>query len=79
VPFPLGEVIHDELPGVKDVTHFYTFDNIVMRRPDSDKNFGRNGNVIFADAGFFRFFEREWLVGNPAHAMEEPNTIRGSR
>lgn len=75
VPFPLGEVIHDELPGVEDVTHFYTLYNIAVRLPDSDKSFGRNDNVIFADAGFFRFFERQWLAGNPAQALQEPNTV----
>lgn len=75
VPFPLGEVIREELPGVEDVTQFYTLYDTRVQLPGAGKNFGNTGNVIFSDPGFFRFFEREWLAGSPALALEEPYSV----
>src|SRR5690606_17233453 len=75
VPFPLGDVIQEELTGIEEVAHFYTLYNTSISLPDGAKNFGRTHKTVFSDPGFFRIFEREWLAGNPAMALEEPNTV----
>ncbi len=75
VPFPLGEVIADELTGIGDKTHFYTLYETMVILPSADQYFGRTNNVIFADPGFFRIFQREWLSGNPGSALESPNSV----
>ena len=75
VPFPLGEVIREELPGVEDVAQFYTLYQPFVQVPGAGKNFGRTDNIIFADPGFFRLFTREWLAGNPTLALEQPNSV----
>jgi putative ABC transport system permease protein len=75
VPFPLADVIREELQGVEDVAQFYTLYEILVQLPGIDKNFGRTDKVIFSDPGFFRFFEREWLAGNPDLALVDPNSV----
>src|SRR5690606_30157149 len=75
VPFPLGEVIQEELPGVEDVAQFYTLYQPFVQVPGTGKNFGRTDNIIFADPGFFKLFTREWLAGNPTLALEQPNSV----
>ena len=75
VPFPLGEVIQDELAGIEDITHFYTLYQTMVSLPSAEKNFGRTDKVMFSDPGFFRIFQREWLAGNPAFALESPNAV----
>ncbi|MES2625624.1 MAG: ABC transporter permease [Pseudomonadota bacterium] len=32
-------------------------------------------NIRFADNSFFDIFKVEWIAGDPAHALEQPNTI----
>ena len=75
VPFPLADAIREELPGVEDVAQFYTLYETFVQLPGTGKDFGRTDNIIFADPGFFRLFEREWLAGNPTLALEEPNSV----
>lgn len=75
VPFPLGEVIQEDLTGLADVTHFYTLYQTFVKLSDEEKSFGRTDNVMFSDPAFFRLFEREWLAGNPSVALEEPYAV----
>lgn len=75
VPSPLGEVVRDELTGVADVTHFYTLYQTLVAFPNGETVFGKTNHVVFSDPGFFRIFEREWLAGNPAMALEEPHAV----
>lgn len=75
VPFPLGEVIQEELTGIVDRTHFYTFEESFVTFPSGEKNFGRSNKVVFSDSGFFRIFQRDWLAGNSASALESPNAV----
>src|SRR3970282_2641948 len=72
---PLADAIREELPGVEDVAQFYTLYETFVQLPGTGKDFGRTDNIIFADPGFFRLFEREWLAGNPTLALEEPNSV----
>ncbi|MFC4874922.1 ABC transporter permease [Negadavirga shengliensis] len=75
VPFPLSEVIAEELTGIEDITHFYTLYGTMVLVPSQEMNMGRTDKVTFADPGFFRIFQREWLAGNPEIALEHPHSV----
>jgi ABC-type antimicrobial peptide transport system permease subunit len=75
VPFPLAEVVNDEISGVLDKSQFYTLEAPLVTFPSGGKSFGRTNGVVFSDAGFFRIFQREWLAGNLLSAMDLPNSV----
>ncbi|WP_194776842.1 ABC transporter permease [Pararhodonellum marinum] len=75
VPSPLGEAVKYELVGVAEAAHFYTMHNTLVLLPDGNKNLGRSNQVILSDPSFFKIFEREWLAGNSALALEQPHAV----
>jgi putative ABC transport system permease protein len=74
-PGPLGEVIQDEITGIEEKGRLYTLGGVLVVSPNTGKVFGRTDEVTFADPGFFKVFEREWLAGNPETALNEPEAL----
>ncbi len=75
VPGPLAEVIQDEVKGILDKTTFYTLFNTMVLIPEQDRSLGRNNLSVYADPGYFRMFDYEWIAGNPETALENPNSV----
>jgi putative ABC transport system permease protein len=69
---PLGEVIDQELAAIALKGKLYVLHNVMVSIPEGEKVIGRNNKVAFADPGFFKIFQREWLAGNPETALMEP-------
>ncbi|WP_026950254.1 ABC transporter permease [Algoriphagus mannitolivorans] len=74
-PGPLGEVIDLEVPGIQDKGRLYTGYQTLIADPESNRSFGRENTVTYADQGFFQIFPREWLAGNSSTALLEPNSV----
>ncbi|HTX19109.1 MAG TPA: ABC transporter permease [Bacteroidota bacterium] len=70
----LAPALKEELPEIKKSTS-------VMQLPASFKFLIQNGdkgfeeNVVFARSGFFDFFSLSLSEGNPATALDDPNSI----
>lgn len=75
VPFPLGNVIMDEVPGIVSKTHFYTLWDVKIAEPGNNKIHKGGSNIAFADNRFFEVFQRDWLAGNPASALNDLNQV----
>ena len=75
VPFPLGNVIMDEVPGIASKTHFYTLWDVKIAEPGNNKIHKGGSNIAFADNRFFEVFQRDWLAGNPASALNDLNQV----
>ena len=75
VPFPLGNVIMDEVPGIVTKTHFYTLWDVKIAEPGNNKVHKGGSNIAFADNRFFEVFQRDWLAGNPASALNDLNQV----
>jgi putative ABC transport system permease protein len=80
-PEALDIAIHKELPQVTGTA--FLFQNYrdhvftVAIPPQGDtpgKLFSEHGNIGFADKRLFNLFDYTWLAGNPATALEQPNT-----
>ena len=74
-PGPLGEVIQDEITGIEEKGRLYTLGDVLVVSPSTGKVFGRTDEVTFADPGFFKVFERQWLAGDPETALVEPDAL----
>ncbi|MDO9554114.1 ABC transporter permease [Rhodonellum sp.] len=75
VPFPLGDVIMDEIPEIEAKTHFYTLWDVKIAAPGENKIHKGGANIVFANNQFFHIFPREWLVGNPATVLTDLNQV----
>lgn len=79
VAMPLPKAVGENVPGVKFVTHFYytpVSANVIVLNDKNERNiFYKNKEYIFTDSNYFKVFPREWLVGNPATALLQLNTI----
>ncbi len=75
VPGPLAQVIQDEVKGVEDKTTFYRLFQTMVLLPEQNKSMGRNNQTAFMESSYFRFFDYEWIAGNPETALENPNSV----
>ena len=63
--------LKEEIPEIKSYTRFYDADGLLAYEEKSFKE----KNLLYAEANIFEFFSIEMLVGNPATALEAPNTM----
>ena len=75
IPQTIGEAIRKEFPEVLESTRLFNFtggggDFFVKI---NDKVF-QEKNVLLADSNFFRVFSGTFLQGDPATALQKPNT-----
>jgi putative ABC transport system permease protein len=74
VPFPMASVIEDEIPEVETKTHFYQLEGVRVHI-EEDKGIFKERPTVMADQEHFMVFQRRWLAGNPATALNEPGQV----
>jgi len=79
-PAAMGEMMKDVFPEIKQTTRLgalYSEDKTLLQ-------YNKNGNAVksfyeskgyLADSTFFRMFTYDFIEGNPATALDDPNTI----
>ena len=77
IPQSIGPAIQKEFPEVQECTRIFNFGgagngNFFMRV--GDKVFEEK-KVLAVDSNFFRVFTGSFLYGNPATALDHPNTV----
>lgn len=72
---PLAEVLPQEVPGISAAGRLVNVPFAESLRIQSDSAEGSENNVRFADSGFLRLFDFVWLHGNPATALDAPDSI----
>ncbi len=80
VPRPLPDAFRNDFPEVKEVAFVsaLSFAGTLFTVEDSAgnaKNFQEQEHVAYAEPSFFRIFDRPFLAGNPATALDEPNEV----
>lgn len=75
VAVPLTEAVKQGITGVQQSTTFFTTNLPKVMNPSFTKAINNPEKVIFADSSFFRFFDYQWLAGNPGTALKNPNEV----
>jgi len=79
-PADLGEMMKEELPGIEQTTRLaalYSEDKTLLQYNENNgaiKSFYETKGFL-ADSTFFRMFTYDFIEGNPATALDNPNTI----
>lgn len=68
---PVGPLLQNDFPDIREVTRFEPFGNIVVKY--GEKTF-MESNCGWADANFFDFFTVPVIRGNPNTVLSEPNS-----
>ncbi|MBN3518591.1 ABC transporter permease [Algoriphagus lutimaris] len=75
VPFPLAEVIDQDLTGIEEKAHVYSYKRAMVRISETNKNLGRRNGALLVSNSFFKIFPREWIAGKMDQALEKPNSV----
>ena len=78
-PAPLSQALKAEMPEVEQTTRLLNLsplNNTIIsyRRGSEDRHF-RETNAYFVDSTFFRVLSYPLVYGNPATALDRPNTV----
>lgn len=77
VNFPMGPVILDKVPVIRDMTRIYHLSNMSVSK-DEESSVKKKVNKVkssYVDTGFFKIFPQEFLYGDPGSVFEEPHSI----
>ncbi|MES2647235.1 MAG: ABC transporter permease [Bacteroidota bacterium] len=69
---PLAATLKKDYPEVEEVTRFFGRERTLFK--NGDNNFYET-KIYYADSTIFKVFTHKFLEGNPATALNEPNTI----
>ncbi len=69
----LGELVQEEVPEVINHTTVYRSARSILFRY-GEQSFYQD-RVFYADSGFFKIFSYEFLAGDPATALDHPNSV----
>src|SRR5947207_1929449 len=78
IPGPLAPTVRSEIPGIEKSTLFWQGNSMKVTVPQKNEKenvFRKQGQIIFADKEYFRFFNYEWMAGAPDYALDGPNKI----
>lgn len=75
VSVPLIGVVKQGMTGVESSTAFFTAEPSRVMHPSFLKPINNPERVIYADPEFFKFLKYEWIAGNPAAALNNPNEV----
>ncbi len=78
VPWPLPKAVKEDIVGLDDITFFKhsRFGRFTIINSSGDERFfDENPGVVHAQPSFFQMFDWEWLEGDMASALAEPNTV----
>jgi putative ABC transport system permease protein len=67
----VAELLKQDFPEIEQSARIFGGQYLLSR----DEVAFYENNIRFADNSFFDIFKLEWLAGDPARALEEPNTI----
>ncbi|MDR3715226.1 MAG: ABC transporter permease [Puia sp.] len=83
VPFPVPDALRAEYPQLEKVAAIFQDPNVQLILPAvagaAPKKFKEDNGVFIAEPAFFELFNFKMLIGNPATAISEPNTVMLTR
>lgn len=76
VPFPVGPALRLDFPQIKEVASIFKQDGMITVPEDKgvSKKFNES-HFYYAEPEFFEMFDFEWISGNPATALKDPNQV----
>jgi predicted permease len=79
VPIPLGEAIKTDFPQIEKSSMVIVSYGFLLSIPNAatgtDDRFLENEGIALVEPTFFDIFDYQWLAGNPATALNEPNSV----
>jgi putative ABC transport system permease protein len=82
VPFPLPTAVENDLMDWK-TTGIFSMYNVQIMAMDMagkpDKKFKEKDGVFLLEPSFFSIFDFPWLAGDPAKALDNPNSVALSK
>lgn len=82
-PKPLPVALRNDFPSYFEaltvVDQNYATPVLAAEQPDGVVNRFKEENTAFVEPGYFKLFNYQWLAGNPATALDRPNTAVISR
>ncbi|MDF1546952.1 MAG: ABC transporter permease [Bacteroidales bacterium] len=74
-PFPLGNALKNEYPQfIQNVVRIFNFQNNYHLVEYHDKHYNEK-NFFYADPSILDIFDFDFILGNKANALAEPNTV----
>ncbi len=76
-PVPLIDAFRTDFPEVEKAA-FVTFPHYALIGVDHETDgtrFFEEGDIAYMEPAFYQIFDRTWLAGNPASALDEPGEI----
>lgn len=70
---PVGKTLNDEFPEVKGFTRLHQFGGHINFRIGDDRFQERS--YYYGEQNFFSVFDAEWIAGDPATALSNPNDL----
>lgn len=76
-PRPLAKTIHDEFPQVLAHTRIVGVNGLFTHSAllKTDEGLVKTQQAFYADSTYFQVFEHDFIAGNPATALNNPNSI----
>ncbi len=71
-PAPMPELLKEQLPGIVEYTRFRPLESEALIQYDEARFYEA---VTYVDSTFFQVFQLPFLVGNPANALFDPNSV----
>jgi putative ABC transport system permease protein len=71
-PFPVAEAFKQDYPEIDSVARLYSWSSVLVQH--QDLRFVEQG-WFFADPEFFTLFSFPFLKGDPAHALDSPESL----
>jgi putative ABC transport system permease protein len=72
VPFPFGPAMKTEMPEISQMTRIDPFPTTLFRYKENEYY---ENNFCLADSTVFDVFSNDFIYGNPASSLTEPNSI----
>ncbi len=79
VTSPMGNAVRNEVTGIEEVAPFYTWsDATKISVPVPGKTpivFKKQDKIIYADSGYFKLLNYEWVAGSPGTSLLQPYQV----
>lgn len=72
VSMAVGPVLKNDFPEIEQITQVYYQNEGLVTIGNNRYN---EKQLTYADAYFFKVFDYQWIAGNPANALQDPNTV----
>lgn len=76
VAYPLANTARKEATGIELVAPFALWpENQKIEIPATGAKFKKNNKTIFTDESYFKLLSYQWIAGNAAVSLQEPNQV----